>query len=350
MSKQQSENKGWRWKRILLITLLVIFSICLIGATVLGIMFKSILSDIKRVQDDGVKETYSKEQLQQIGVDVTDTVPVVDPATTIVSGENVINILLVGQDRREGQGRQRSDAMILCTINKEKKTMTMTSFMRDLWVYIPDYFNERLNVAYMLDGFSALNKTLDYNFGVSADKYFEIDFSGFMSAIDIVGGVEIELTGAEARYLNRWGNWDVEPNKGWQLKEGVNLLNGSQALAYSRIREIGDDFERTERQRNVLMALFDKAKTLGPLDTYDLIAEIAPLLTTNLSDGEIMKLAMEIVPLISELEIVSQRVPMDGQFYYHTTSGGASVIALTESQLEENKKLLVDTIQTEETE
>lgn len=339
----------------MLIVLVVIFSLLLIGALAVGIMIKSVLSDIKRVDETDAEgnvqhETYSREQLIEESIDVTNTDPVVEEADTIVTGENIINILLVGQDRREGQGRQRSDSMILCTINKEKKTMTMTSFMRDLWVYIPGYFNERLNVPYMLNGFPTLNETLNYNFGVSADNCFEIDFDGFMSAIDVVGGVEIELTGAEARYLNRWGNWDVEANQGWQLKEGVNLLNGSQALAYSRIREIGDDFERTERQRNVLMALFEKAKTLGPLDTYDLIAEIAPLLTTNLSDGEIMKLAFEIVPLISDLEVISQRIPMDGQFQYYTTSGGAEVLRLTEAQLLENKKLLEGIMEAEETE
>ena len=86
--------------------------------------------------------------------------------------------MLVGQDRRTNQGTkpQRTDAMILCSINTKKKTITMTSFMRDVWVYIPDHYNQRLNIPYKLGGFPLLNETLDYNFGVSADYNVEIDF------------------------------------------------------------------------------------------------------------------------------------------------------------------------------
>ena len=218
-------------KKIILIVLLSVLSVCLILTVVAGIMIKSVLSDIKRVGDETVM-TLSREEIEA-EVDMSDTTPV-EVAPAIKSGKDIINILLVGQDRREGEGRQRSDAMIFCTINKETNVMTMTSFLRDLWVFIPDGergYNERLNVAYMIGGFDLLNATLEYNFGIHADYNFEIDFSGFMTAIDTIGGVEVELTRAEANYLNRRGNWEVEENQGWQLKEGVNLLTGSQALA-----------------------------------------------------------------------------------------------------------------------
>jgi anionic cell wall polymer biosynthesis LytR-Cps2A-Psr (LCP) family protein len=136
------------------------------------------------------------------------TIPT-EPAEVIVTGENIINIVLVGQDRREGQGRQRSDSMILCTINKEKKTITMTSFLRDIYVSIPGYYRQRLNVAYLLGGYKTLNATLEHNFGVSADHCVEVDFSGFENIINVLGGVDVELTEAEHKYLNRRGNWDV---------------------------------------------------------------------------------------------------------------------------------------------
>ena len=333
-----------------MIILLAVLSICLVLAVVGGIMIKSLLSDIKRVDDETVV-TKSREEIEA-EVDMSDTTPV-EEAQTIKSGKNIINILLVGQDRRAGESRQRSDAMILCTINKETKTMTMTSFLRDLWVYIPDGergYNERLNVPYMIGGFDLLNDTLEYNFGVRADYNFEIDFSGFMTAIDTIGGVEVELTADEAWYLNRRGNWEVEENQGWQLKKGVNLLTGSQALAYSRIRGLDSDFVRSARQRTVLTALLEKAKTLSLAETYSLISEIAPLLTTDMTDGEIMSLAMDVVPMFSEMETVSQRIPMDGQWFDKTTPGGAAVIGMTEKQKEENLKLLVTLMEVEEEE
>lgn len=337
-------------KKIILIVLLSVLSVCLILTVVAGIMIKSVLSDIKRVGDETVM-TLSREEIEA-EVDMSDTTPV-EVAPAIKSGKDIINILLVGQDRREGEGRQRSDAMIFCTINKETNVMTMTSFLRDLWVFIPDGergYNERLNVAYMIGGFDLLNATLEYNFGIHADYNFEIDFSGFMTAIDTIGGVEVELTRAEANYLNRRGNWEVEENQGWQLKEGVNLLTGSQALAYSRVRGIDSDFVRTGRQRTVLTALLEKSKTLGLMDTYSLISEIAPLLTTDMTDGEIMSLAMDVVPSLSEMETVSQRIPMDGQWYDKVTSGGAQVIGMTDAQKAENMKLLENIMEAEKPE
>lgn len=343
MSAKQNKKKS-SWVRTLLIVVCVILSLLLVGLIGAYIWVDGMLSEINRFDPDD--QTYNTETVGEL-VDPTDTVPVVTQAQTITSGKNVINILLVGQDRREGQGRMHSDAMILCTINKTTNTLTMTSFMRDMWVYIPDYYNERINVPYMVGGFDLLNKTLDYNFGVTADYNVEIDFAGFMAAIDLVGGIEIELTGAEARYLNRRGNWEVDDDTSWQLVEGVNQLTGSQALAYSRIRDIGDDFERTSRQRTVLSKLIDKAKTLNTTQLYELVKGVIPMLTTDMTNGEILGLAVELVPMLSDLQIVSQRIPMDGEFSF-ANKGGASVIALSESQFEANKALLVEAMKEED--
>ena len=135
---------------------------------------------------------------------IPETISASDRAETIFQDKDIINILLLGQDcwEYDGDSPQNTDAMIMCTINKKTGTLTMTSFLQDLWVYIPGHYNQRLNMPYRLGGFPLLNKTFDYNFGVSPDYNVEIDFSGFMEVIDLVGGVEIQLTEAEARYLN----------------------------------------------------------------------------------------------------------------------------------------------------
>lgn len=331
-------------KRKLLITLCVVLAIILVGLIALTFVVNSFLNEINKLDPD---QTFTPQDPSDLfeESEPLETDPVTDQAETIFQGEDVINILLVGQDRRENEGNspQRTDAMILCTVNKKTGTLTMTSFMRDIWVYIPDYYNQRLNMPYKLGGFPLLNKTLEYNFGVSADYNVEIDFSGFMEAIDTIGGVEIELTSAEAKYLNKRGNWDIEENQHWKLKEGVNLLTGSQALAYSRIRQIGTDFGRTNRQRTVLTALIEKVKTLGATELFDLARKLMPLIYTDMTNNQILSLIMEMLPMLSNLEIVSQRIPMDKQYAFEK-KGGADVIVLSKENLKVNKELLVATM------
>lgn len=342
MEKKDSNSSLSRNKKLLVILVAIVGTLLVVCIGIL-IALNSMLNDINRLPEQETAGTYAQLEgfIDDIEADEKD--PVVQEAEKILNSKNVINILLVGQDRRIGEAeeRTRTDSMILCTVNLSKKTFTMTSFMRDMWVYIPEYYNSRMNNAYKLGGFDLLNKTLDYNFGTSAEYNVEIDFSGFMEAIDIIGGVDIELTAAEAKYLNRRGNWDVEENYNWELTEGLNRLTGSQALAYSRIRQIGDDFGRTNRQRTVLTALIDKARTLGFAEAYRLLRTVMPLISTDMTNNEIMGLAMAILPALDEMEIVSQRIPMDGQFSFATKSGGAEVIELSPKNFEANKKLLI---------
>lgn len=337
------EAKSNNRKNKLVVVLCIILAVLLVFAVGAYIWMDSLLDGIGRF-DDQLPD--NEGSLPTSVLDPTDTTPLYEQADAIPTGKNVINVLLVGQDRREGQGRMHSDSMILCTLNKTTKTLTMTSFMRDMWVYIPEHYNERINVPYMVGGFDLLNATLDYNFGVHGDYNVEVDFAGFTSAIDTIGGVEIELTAAEARYLNRRGNWDFEENEYWDLVEGTNLLNGSQAFAYSRIRDIGDDFERTNRQRTVLTKLVEKAKTLSVAQLYDLVKTLIPNFTTDMSNPQIIGLMLEAVPMLSDIKIVSQRIPMDGQFSF-ANKGGASVIELSPSQYEVNKQLLIDAMKEE---
>lgn len=270
-------------------------------------------------------------------LDPSDVTMPQQPAEIVVSGENVINILLVGQDRREGQGRQRSDAMILCTINKETKTVTLTSFLRDMYVTIPGYYREKMNAAYALGGFDTLNATLEHNFGIRADHCVEVDFNGFSSIIDVLGGVDVELTEKEANYLNRRGNWDT--NQGdfdWHLKKGVNTLNGTQALAYSRIRALDDDWGRTNRQRTVLTALVQKAKTMDLVQINSFINEVFPMIATDMSPSEITGYALELFPLMKDISIKTQKVPADGTWQYAIINKSAVIIV----NFEKNQKIL----------
>ena len=339
-------------KRKLLTALCIFLALVLVIMLGLVIWGKTLLGRINRFDpnENTLSSSEMDDILNQTDPDVTGPVLNPDdvtlptgPVDVIPTDENIINFLLVGQDRREGQGRQRSDSMILVTINKSAKTLTMTSFMRDVWLTIPGYRDQRLNVAYMIGGFDMLNATLEKNFGVSSDHNIEVDFSGFMKIIDSVGGVDIELTKAEAQYLNKRGNWEVDDDKSWKLKAGINHLTGSQALAYSRIRDIGDDFGRTNRQRTVLTALVDKAKTLSWLQLYPLINNILPLITTDMTDAEILGYVRDLLPILPELEIVSQRVPVDGNFSYANINNN-SVILLREKDMKIALEMLKKTM------
>ena len=336
-------------KRVLLIITCCILALILLVLVTIGILLNGFLSDINRV--DNSEPTLSSEEIENIlneteggqddftgpELDGDDVVTPTGPAS-IIEDNAYINILLVGQDRREGEPRMHSDAMILVTINKTSKTLTMTSFMRDLWVQIPGYYKERLNVPYLIDkvnGFDLLNKTLEYNFGVRAAHNVEVDFSGFSAAIDAVGGVDIQLTIAEAKYLN-------SQNK-WKLVEGSNQLTGEQALAYSRIRKIGNDFERTSRQRTVLNALIEKAKEISLAELYAMTKSVLPLLTTDMTDKEILDCIVDLAKILPELTVVSQRIPADGA-YYDAKINGNQVLCLTEDDWKTNIQILKETL------
>jgi len=225
----------------------------------------------------------------------------------IMADKDVVNILLIGQDRREGETRARSDSMILLTINKKKETLQLTSLMRDLYVQIPGYSDNRINAAYAFGGMELLDQTIETNFSIQIDGNVEVDFSGFQSCIDKMNGIDMELTQAEAEYLNKKGN-------SWNLTSGINHLTGEQALAYARIRYVGNnDYERTERQRRVIMTIFEKMKSSGIGTILSLIDEIFPLLTTDISHSELLGYAVKVVSMgIDEIE--SYRIPIDGGY------------------------------------
>lgn len=146
-----------------------------------------------------------------------------------------------------------------------------------------------------------------------------------------MGGVDISLTSAEAAYLN---------NQGFSFKEGANHMDGEAALAYSRIRYIGTDFGRTNRQRTVLTALVEQSRGLGLKQMQGLLEGILQLVTTDMSNTQIIKLALECFPMLTDLKIKAQYVPAEGTYQFANIRGMAVIVA----DLEANRKLLAETI------
>ena len=249
-------------------------------------------------------------------------------------GSDLLNILLVGQDAREGESGSRSDSMILCTYNKATRQMTLTSFLRDLYVPIPGYGSNRINAAYSFGGMPLLKKTISQNFSVYIDGSIEVDFAHFSEIIDQLGGVELELREDEAEVINR--------QTGSALTEGVHRLDGPQALAYARIRnlDIDGDVSRTNRQRKVINALVESLRGSGIQELTPVIGNILPMLTTDLSRGQLFLYALEILPHLTELNMESQKVPADGT-YWDETVDGMSVLA---ANMDTQRQYLRDTL------
>lgn len=237
----------------------------------------------------------------------------------VVPTEKVTTIMLVGQNYRWDETSRLSDTMIMCTINWETKTLYMTSLLRDMYVPLPAYAGHgagrnRINVCYhlgtewtgsVLGGMEMLALCVEQNFGIPIDHTVEVGFESFEYVIDTLGGVEIELTEAEARYLTNEIGYvgDFEP--------GLQTLSGIEALAYCRIRAIDSDFARTDRQRNLIMSLIKKCSKMNIWELNKLVNEVLPLVTTDMENDEIVYYIKAFLPMLLDLNVVSQKVPLD---------------------------------------
>ena len=220
--------------------------------------------------------------------------------------DQIINILLIGQDA-DPSGIGRSDSMILLSLNKRTNSICMTSIMRDMYVQIPGYSDNRVNAAYRFGGIPLLNATLKKNFGLNIDGNVAVGFDQFQKIIDILGGVDVSLTAAEAAHMRTLGYTNIQ--------EGLNHLNGAEALAFCRIRAIDSDHGRTERQRRVLTALANKAKGIGVGEALAFVNQILPYVRTDLSDAQIVSYATTGLSMLAGGgSLKSGKLPQNGDY------------------------------------
>lgn len=225
----------------------------------------------------------------------------------VVQKPKIKNILLIGQDRRPGETRARSDSMILCSINEYKKELTLISFMRDMYVPFPgDYYPSRMNHSFAWGGMSLLNQLIEEDFGVHIDGNVVVDFESFVQVMDLIAPVNIDLKDYEVWYMNRGNEW--------AMHEGTNAMNGEQLLKYARMRYSGHaDWERTERQRYVLTQAFNKVKTMSLKELTDLADAILPCISTDLSNTEIMSYIYTVAT--NRMSIgETYRIPVEGTY------------------------------------
>ena len=206
---------------------------------------------------------------------------------------------------------------MVATLDPIHNKLKLTSFMRDSYVNISNYGYDKLNHAYAYGGANLAINTLNTNFGLNITDFVAVDFASLPKIIDSLGGITIDITEEELNYINGYIN-NINSVSGTNspiiTTPGAHHVDGAQALAYSRIRYTsGGDFKRTERQRTVLTALFNKALNVPATQYLDVISTLAQYATTNLNTNEILKLATKIGSMgLNGVTIEQERFPIDG--------------------------------------
>ena len=249
----------------------------------------------------------------------------------LATSGDVRNILFIGSDARGDVSGQRSDTMMLFSIDKKHKKLKLTSFLRDSYVYIPSsgYYN-KLNASFSFGGVQLSIDTLEYNFKVKIDDYILVDFDAFVKFIDLMGGLTVEgVTKEEAKYLR-----DVVKIK---ARAGTNHWNGWHTLWYCRIRYLDDDFNRTARQRKVISAIIKNVTKTNPVKLMKIMEEVLPMIQTNISRNELVSLAVGAMASYLRYDVLQHRIPATGTWSNKSVSGVGDVLYM---DLDENAKLL----------
>ena len=240
------------------------------------------------------------------------------PVAKLMDDENIINVLLLGEENLYKANRGRTDAMILVSINLNGGPLKMISFQRDLYVNIPGKAPNRINAAYGKGGYKCVVDTIEQNFGVDIDGYAKVDFKGFENLIDSLGGLRISLTAKESEYLNttRYISKPSERN----TVAGYQDMTGAQVLGYCRVRFVktaeglSGDRGRNYRHRVVLQALFEKFKDQNITQLSKLIDQCAEHVTVSANLKELCKKGLVAVVENKMYEIDTMQFPQSGQY------------------------------------
>ena len=224
--------------------------------------------------------------------------------------EGITNVLLIGVDARDLDEPCRSDSMIIATLDNNNKKVKLTSLFRDTLVDIPGHGEAKLNAAYMLGGPELLMKTVKETYNVSIDKYIIINFWGFETIVDYIGGIEVDVKDYHLEELNKYIGESTGGNDCPVEKAGIQTLNGKQALSYARIRyNVGDEYERTDRQREVIFKVIEKLQNTKPSKYLGIMNTMLEYIKTNIDPLEALNMAYTIYKLPS-LDVEQLQIPL----------------------------------------
>ena len=241
--------------------------------------------NIEYLESGGIGKEIQKKANNDIEKNISDNV--------LWYSEEVYNVLIAGYDAGGDNGESgnfhRSDAIIIASINKAKKSIRLISLSRATYAAIPGHGNKRLNTAHAYGGASLLVEAVELNYKVKIDRYITASFEGFIGLIDAIGGITLELTKTEADFVF---NNDSLPG-------GEYYMNGTQALRYVRLRKTDSDRTRTGRQRKVLKKIITGVKTMNTSEKMKFLDAVLPFITTNFTRSEIVSKLSEANDYIS---------------------------------------------------
>jgi LCP family protein required for cell wall assembly len=203
-------------------------------------------------------------------------------APVIPFADDVVNIAILGSDARPLTGGHRTDTIMIASLDPTRGTVTLLSFPRDLYVFIPGWRVDRINVADGRGGPDLVEQVLLYNFGIPIDFWVRMEFGGFQSLINSLGGVDVNI----GRY------YSDECGGGWMtFRPGVRHMDGFTALCYARMRKAASDYDRLRRQQELVLAIFDKGVSLDALSRLpELYNEFISMVDTNAGLPDLLSL------------------------------------------------------------
>lgn len=309
--------KEHKWVKVLLIILIIILILFLI---VFGVS-KYVSWKLQEGTAEVVKEEdISTEEL------LSDTVPIIETEQT---QSDVINVLVIGSDSRDPDSDNgRSDTMMLLSFNKAENKATLVSFLRDSLVEVPGHGTTKLGHSYAYGGAGLTVNTINQVYGLDIQNYITVNFEDLENIIDKIGGIEVNITAAEAKLYNSYGLTDIT--------EGMNVLDGHEALRHSRNRSIDNDFGRTRRQRDVMYGIYKKVMQNKDMDEIMvLIRYCLTQVKTNMTLDKITDLATAVLA-VENLEVQQTSIPADGTYTFGTYNG----MSVVNVDIEANRKIL----------
>ena len=254
-----------------------------------------------------------------------------DEAASFAKQHKIVNVAVFGVDGRDDVEGERTDTIMIATADYEHSKVKVASLMRDTYVYInPKYDYDKLNAAYAYGGPSLALQTINQNFDTTITDYITIDFNAMVSMVNAVGGVTIDIeTEEELDWVNEYlmdVNEKVETGSPFLEETGPQLVDGSQALSYCRVRYVGDgDFDRTLRQRVVFEQVLSKALNLDLKEQYNLVMTTLPYVKTSLGTLEIIKYGANLA-LMPSKDIEQSRFPADELISLNMLDGVSYVV------------------------
>ncbi len=352
------KKKGMNLKMVFGVSLVIVLGIVFISG---GLIYKfghDLYQNVNYVADDEVQmletlpeeaslEEETMDPSERQGVTLTDDElsSIHDQMSSLsdretASDDDIYNLMLIGVDRRDKSWNGNSDSMMLVSINKKDNRVSIVSLMRDTYVNVAGVGYSKLNAAYAYGAGPLLCQTVTETYKIKVDRYAAVDFFDLIEIIDIIGGVDLEITADEAEVANGYildmcnlmeidGYEHQIPSEG-----GIIHCDGVMAVAFARNRFVGNsDYERTERQRYLISQLMKEVKTMSVAQMTEKMQSILEYVTTNIPETEIWSMVSELPDLL-EYEFDMDRVPYDGMYDVIDVNGQDMLVPYWEDTIE----------------